>query len=79
MARKSGFTSNQTGGGKHGKDDGKGGGDRRARDAGAPEQASGRRASRRAEHTQVVSYGPFGGVRVKRNKSEGNLADRWRH
>lgn len=78
MARKSGHTSNQTGGGRHGRDDGKGEGDRRARDAGAPEQARGRRATRRAEHVQTVRYGPFGGVKVTRaNKSEGELRDRW--
>ena len=77
MARKSGFTSGQRGGGKHGRDDGKGGGYRS--DGGAPEQVSGRRASRRAEHTQVVKWTPWGGTSTKRaNKSEGNLADRWR-
>jgi len=76
MAKKSGFTSGQQGGGKHGKDNGKGGGYRS--DGGAPEQVGGRRAGRRAEHTQTVRYGPFGGVKVTRaHKSEGNLRDRW--
>jgi hypothetical protein len=78
MAKRSGHTSNQTGGGRHGRDDGKGGGDRRTRDAGAPEEVRGGRANRRAEHTQVVKWTPWGGSSVTRSgQREGNLSDRW--
>ncbi|HEY5880088.1 MAG TPA: hypothetical protein VIU11_14355 [Nakamurella sp.] len=94
-AHGNGRTSGQTGGGRHGKDDGKGGrGDGKGQtaagrgrdrltgrdaDSGAPEQSRGRRASRRAEHTQVVRWTPWGGTSVTRSRGtgEGDMRDRW--
>jgi hypothetical protein len=93
MARQSGHTSGQTGGGKHGRDDGKGDkGDKRGKtttgrgrdrltgrdaDSGAPEQARGRRANRRAGHVQTVRWTPWGGTTVSRHRTAGDLRDRW--
>ena len=56
---------------------GRRGGSPRA-DRGEPERTHGRRANRRAGHTQTVRYGPFGGVKVTRGAKEQDLRDRWR-
>ena len=82
MARKSGHTSDQTGGGRHGKDNGKGGkgGDaRRTTDSGNPAAVTGRRANRRAEHTQTIRVGIFGRETITRGRGvrTGELRDRW--
>lgn len=53
--------------------------DRRARrtpDHGEPERVTGRRADRRASHTQVVKTGAFGGKKVERNVPVRNFRDR---
>lgn len=47
-------------------------------DRGQPEAVTGRRANRRATRTQVIRYGPFGGVRSSREAGARDIADRWR-
>jgi hypothetical protein len=47
-------------------------------DHGEPERVSGRRANRRASHSQVVVTGPFGGKKVVRNVKVRDFRDRGR-
>lgn len=73
-----GHTSSQRGGGKHGTDNGRGGG-YRTRDGGTPEEVGGRRAERRADRTQVVRWTPWGGASTSRHdRDTPDLASRWR-
>ena len=73
-----GHTSSQRGGGKHGTDNGRGGG-WRAKDAGTPQEVGGKRAERRASRTQVVRVGPFGHLSTSRHDRDiPDLASRWR-
>ena len=46
-------------------------------DHGAPTEASGKRADRRASHTQIVRTGIFGGTKVIDGRRAGDLKDRW--
>lgn len=60
-----GRTSSQRGGGRHGTDNGRGGLAHRE-DHGAPQEATGRRADRRANRTGTFRVGIMGGITTSR-------------
>ena len=69
---RNGRTSSQRGGGKHGTDDGRGGGGRSG-DHGTPQEVTGRRAERRIRNGSF-RIGPFGGI----HNDRGSNAPEWR-
>lgn len=67
-----GRTSGQRGGGRHGTDNGRGGDLAHREDHGAPQEATGRRAARRADRSGTFRVGILGGVTTSR---EGRARD----
>lgn len=73
-----GHAAGQRGGGRHGTDDGRGGGGRLG-DRGTPAEVSGKRADRRASRTQTVRWSPWGGLSTSRHDRDiPELRERYR-